>query len=242
MTGVQTCALPISTGTTITNQARIIFDLNASIDTPVWLNTLDVTKPRSQVLPLAVRQSSASFTVNWSGTDEGAGITGYTIFVAENGGLFTPWLVNTPFSTAVFTGQVERSYSFYSIARDGAGNEEDAPSVADTTTSVGSSEDLCPNDPEKTAPGACGCGVPDSEAGKTCTTDSPVSVAPGSRSVPMEHVVVNKTSNPGSKSAMAWTTTVVGQWTKGIRAVVLRAQPGCSGSVAQGPNPVRTEC
>ncbi len=163
----------LTTGTTITNQARIIFDLNASIDTPVWLNTLDVTKPRSQVLPLAVRQSSASFTVNWSGTDEGAGITGYTIFVAENGGLFTPWLVNTPFSTAVFTGQVERSYSFYSIARDGAGNEEDAPSVADTTTSVGSSEDLCPNDPEKTAPGACGCGVPDSEAGKTCTTGQP---------------------------------------------------------------------
>ena len=45
--------------------------------------------------------------------------------------------------------------------------------MADTTTSVGSSEDLCPNDPEKTAPGACGCGVPDSEAGKTCTTGQP---------------------------------------------------------------------
>jgi YVTN family beta-propeller protein len=33
--------------------------------------------------------------------------------------------------------------------------------------------DQCPDDPDKTQPGACGCGVPDTEAGQACTTGLP---------------------------------------------------------------------
>jgi hypothetical protein len=119
------------TGTEIRNKARIIFDTNAPIDTPEWLNTLDNAPPDSQVLPLASNQDSTHFQVSWSGSDAGAGITGYDIYVSENGGTFTPWLQNTPLTSAYFDGNPHSSYSFYSVGRDGAGNVEPAPLTPD---------------------------------------------------------------------------------------------------------------
>ncbi len=126
----------LSTGTQIRNQARIIFDTNAPIDTPQWFNTLDNTKPMSNVLPLSPTQSSASFNVQWQGTDVGSGVRNYTIFVSENGGLFTPWLSNTSATSVIFTGQSGKTYGFYSVAQDQTGNREDPPNAADATTQV----------------------------------------------------------------------------------------------------------
>jgi hypothetical protein len=126
----------LATGTEIRNKATIVFDLNAPIDTPEWFNTLDNTKPESQVLPLAATQLSNYFTVEWAGTDEHSGILDYSVFVSEDGGPFTPWLTNTTETSATFTGQAGKSYVFYSLARDAAGNIEDAPTVPDATTQV----------------------------------------------------------------------------------------------------------
>lgn len=162
----------LATGTTICNQASIVFDVNAPIPTPQWCNSVDSAPPSSHVLPLAANQTSASFTVEWAGTDVGAGIQDYTIFVSENGGPFTPFVSDTTDSSATFTGQVGHNYAFYSIARDLVGNEENPKATPDARTIVGGL-DQCPDDPNKTEPGACGCGVPDSEAGQPCTTGQP---------------------------------------------------------------------
>ena len=95
----------LTTGNTFTNQATVVFDANAPIATPVWTNTLDVTPPVSHVQALPSQESQASFTVNWSGSDVGAGISHYAIFCLRQ-------------RRSVF-GVVERSggYNFRELSR-----------------------------------------------------------------------------------------------------------------------------
>jgi hypothetical protein len=123
-------------GTEIRNKARIFFDLNAPIDTPEWLNTIDATPPTSEVTALPATNAAPRFEVQWSGSDGAAGVAFYTIYVSENGGEFTPWLVNTTETRAVFEGQPSSTYVFYSVATDGAGNREAAPLSGDTSTTT----------------------------------------------------------------------------------------------------------
>lgn len=121
----------LSTGTEIRNQAHIVFDVNAPIDTPEWLNTIDNTKPTSTVSSVAPALCSQEVRVRWSGTDAGAGIASYTVFVSEDDGPFTLWLSNTPDTSGVFTGKWGKQYAFYSLAQDRAGNLEDGKVAPD---------------------------------------------------------------------------------------------------------------
>ncbi|MEY2556640.1 MAG: hypothetical protein QOE34_65, partial [Verrucomicrobiota bacterium] len=124
------------TGTELRNLARVVFDTNAPINTPEWLNTIDNSPPVSHVLPLAANQSSTHFQVTWSGTDAGAGITSYTIYVSENGGAFRIWLENTTLTSAFYDATPNASVAFYSVAHDGAGNIEAAHASPDATVSL----------------------------------------------------------------------------------------------------------
>jgi len=126
----------LSTGTRIRNKAVIVFDKNPPINTPEWLNTIDSTKPTSGVAALPATQSTAAFTVRWSGADGESGIRDYTLFVSESSGPYVVWLKNATAASATFGGEPGKSYAFYSVARDQAGNVEDAPSTADATTRV----------------------------------------------------------------------------------------------------------
>jgi hypothetical protein len=129
----------LSTGKVIKNKATIDFEIGvppAPLDTPEWINTIDITKPESHVLTLSPTQNSASFPVQWQGTDQHSGPGSYSIYVSDNGGSYVEWLSNTTKTSATFTGANGHSYAFYSIARDNAGNLEDAPSSPDTTTTV----------------------------------------------------------------------------------------------------------
>jgi hypothetical protein len=137
--GVTFTVMPASgltTGATITNQAAVVFDANSPIDTPAWLNTIDVTLPLSSVTALPSTESSPTFTVSWSGSDAGSGIATYSIYDSDNGGTYTPWQAGVTATSASFTGQVGHTYGFYSIATDGAGNVQAAKTQADTTTTV----------------------------------------------------------------------------------------------------------
>lgn len=122
------------TGTEIRNKADIIFDTNEPIVTPEWLNTIDVDKPVSNVLPLDDTQSDPEFMVYWTGSDIGAGVKDYTIYVSEDGGSFSEWLTHTPETSSTYTGENGKSYAFYSVARDSTNHVEDIPDVPDTTT------------------------------------------------------------------------------------------------------------
>jgi hypothetical protein len=146
--GVTFNVIPLSavqtTGTQITNGASITFDANAAILTPTYLNTLDADAPVSAVRPLPAVETisgtatTLAFPVAWTGTDKGAGIKSYTIFVSDNNGDFTPWQAAVTTTTASYTGTAGHTYGFYSIATDGAGNVEAGKVKADTTTVVSS--------------------------------------------------------------------------------------------------------
>ena len=140
----------LTTGTEIRNVAWITFDVNPAIrtdqvdphdpskginpDLQAW-NTIDADPPQSSVTVLPT-ESSSRFDVTWSGNDLGAGVASYDIYVSTNGGPWTVWLASTPNPSALFTGKLNDSYAFYSIARDHTGNSETPPAQADTGTKV----------------------------------------------------------------------------------------------------------
>ena len=124
-------------GTEITNQGSIIFDVNAPILTPTTRNTLDIGTPTSSVSALP-SQSDLSLTVNWSGSDDlgGSGIASYTVFVSDNNGPFIAFVTGSTATSAVYTGTNAHTYRFYSVATDNVGQVEPIPATFDAQTLV----------------------------------------------------------------------------------------------------------
>jgi|GEM_PF-1078754 len=136
----------LATGVEIRNIADITFDFSKTIATnqtsaedptpdpaKECLVTIDATLPVSAVTALPAK-SPVEFIVKWSGTDAEAGIQSYSVYVQDNGGAFTPWLLGTTETSSVFTGLSGHSYGFYALAIDNVGNTETAKTKADTTT------------------------------------------------------------------------------------------------------------
>jgi RHS repeat-associated protein len=136
----------LTTGATITQQASIVFDTNPPLQTNSVLNTIDSGPPTSSVTALPSTESSTAFTVIWSGTDDagGSGMSSYSIYVSENGGAFTPFLLGTTETTATFFGQAGQAYGFYSVATDNVGNVQPTPTAAQASTTVTGTQVLAP--------------------------------------------------------------------------------------------------
>ena len=128
--------------------------------------------------------NATDLTVHWSGTDDGAGVAEYTIFVSENGGPATPWLAHTQELAGTFPAQPGKSYGFYSVARDLVGNVEEPPATPDLVATRMSAccsanadcDDGNPCTGAETcnaAIGACIAGAPlvCDDDGDPCTTD-----------------------------------------------------------------------
>lgn len=127
----------LATGTTISNGASIVFDVNAPIDTPTWTNSIDGTAPSSAVASAVPADCTGGLTVTWSGADAGGGIASYDVSVSTDGGPFGIWQEATTETSAVYAGEIGRSYAFQSVARDVAGNAEAPPATPDVTVTAG---------------------------------------------------------------------------------------------------------
>jgi RHS repeat-associated protein/uncharacterized repeat protein (TIGR01451 family) len=128
----------LANATAITNQASIVFDLNAAIPTNAVTNTIDSVYPTSSVSALPAISASSSFTVSWSGSDPGgAGIASYDIYVSTDNGPYTVWLAATTLTSSTFTGAPGHRYSFYSMATDNIGHRQLSPGASQTTTTAG---------------------------------------------------------------------------------------------------------
>jgi hypothetical protein len=93
--------------------------------------------PASHVSALPPTEQNANFIVQWSGTDTGGpGIQNFSVYVSDNGGAFAQWQSSTTATQAWVAGRAGHSYGFYSIARDSAGNQEQAKYSAEATTTV----------------------------------------------------------------------------------------------------------
>ena len=135
----------LATNTAIRNQAQVVFDTNAPIATPTWLNTIDKDAPITHVLPLPATVSATTFAVQWAGSDAGAGIRDFSIYVSDNGGAFTVWQDHTAAVSANFTGTVDHRYGFFALGTDLVGNVEATKTVAEATTQIATSP-VCATD------------------------------------------------------------------------------------------------
>jgi Beta-propeller repeat len=132
------------TGTQVAEQASVVFDGQAAMSTAVWANTIDNAAPVSHVSALPNASTCSAFRVSWSGSDVGSGLQGFTVYVSDTGGPFTPWLSNTTSVGATFTGAVGHSYAFYSIVGDLAGNLEGAKTSPEASIAVTGSSSCGP--------------------------------------------------------------------------------------------------
>ena len=132
------------TGTEISAIANIVFDTNPPIptdeDAAAPLNTIDAEAPVSTVSALPTSTDSPDFTVSWSGTDSGSGISSYDIYVSVDDAPFTLWLDSTTETNAIYQGQAGSQYAFYSIARDNVGQLQALPTTAQAVTTVEDAE------------------------------------------------------------------------------------------------------
>jgi hypothetical protein len=100
------------------------------IATISWL--VDTMPPDSNVAPLPAVETSSTFPVTAVGDDpgpspsgQGSGLVACDLYVSTNGGPFVYWTTVHPWApTALFQGQQDTSYSFYSIGHDALGNSE----------------------------------------------------------------------------------------------------------------------
>ncbi|MCP5525484.1 MAG: putative Ig domain-containing protein [Verrucomicrobiales bacterium] len=97
----------------------------------------DVLPPVSSVAALPP-QTPPQVPLAWDGADEpdGSGIAGYDVFVSEDDEPFRLWLRQTRLTTAVYPGNAGRTYAFFSVAVDNAGNRESPPAVPDARTAT----------------------------------------------------------------------------------------------------------
>ena len=158
-------------GTEITNQASIVFDWNDPINTPQVLNTIDASPPTSHVLPLPPATAETEFLVEWIGQDDsgGSGIASYDVYSRVDNEAYALWLDDTTDTSATFTGEVDHTYAFYSIATDNVGYRELPPDVPDAMIRIGNAPGIT------VTPTA---GLITTEAGGTATFDVVLDVWP----------------------------------------------------------------
>jgi PKD repeat protein len=126
----------LATGSQIKNKSIIYFDANAPIVTNTFLNTIDKASPTSQVGSLAATVQDTVFTINWAGNDQGAGVRSYDVYYSINNQDFRLWQYDVSANEAQFTGKLDSTYRFYSIAKDYAGNTESAKNQAEATVKI----------------------------------------------------------------------------------------------------------
>lgn len=152
----------ISNNTEVKNKACIIFDNNPSLCTNTWSNTIDIELPLSYVKQLPPEIGDTVFQVCWRGHDNISGIQDFDIYYSINGGPFSSWILGTKDTCALFIGQIDSSYQFYSIATDSAGNTEIPPVGYDAITKISClmPEFICPENIVKAqTPGYCGAQI-----------------------------------------------------------------------------------
>jgi len=98
----------------------------------------DYLAPESHIASGSDRTSTHEILVAWGGADEayGSGITNFDIYVSRDAGPYLLWMQATDLLSAKYTGDNGHVYSFYSLARDHAGNLENAPIEMDMATEI----------------------------------------------------------------------------------------------------------
>lgn len=119
----------IQEGASLFNQASIIFDDNAPINTPVWEYRIDTTRPVTSLKPLPLVSPVPQIKVEIIKTDLLSGISSVDIWVSVNDSAYRFWK-STGQIEETYTGEPGKTYKFITLAADNAGNEKLLPANA----------------------------------------------------------------------------------------------------------------
>ncbi len=123
---------------------RNVFSLTAGQSTTYTTTTrfgsgetaqVDITPPTGGISNLPATTVGNNISLSWGATDP-SGIKNYDVFVSVNNGAFTQWQTDVTTTSAVYIGEVGKTYTFYSLATDNAGNEQVAATAPRTSTQV----------------------------------------------------------------------------------------------------------
>ncbi|MEM7787481.1 MAG: hypothetical protein AAF594_07130, partial [Bacteroidota bacterium] len=123
----------LADGTAVSNQAEIVFDVNAPIVTPVWTNTVDLTAPTSRAVSAERFDADTSWVVRFDPEDAGAGVSSVALYAQADGGPFA-FAGITSADSLVFRGAPGVAYGFFSLAADRAQNTEAPKTEAEAFT------------------------------------------------------------------------------------------------------------
>lgn len=142
------CSPGTETGAPIDMGSLIVFDTNPGVATNRVRNTVDSAGPSSHVLTLPELAADGNIDVSWTAEDDAAGseVASVSLYSSKDEGTFglvASGLSAPPFK---FEGEVGHVYSFYSVARDTAGNSEGAKNVAEATVRFTGSAIVWPGD------------------------------------------------------------------------------------------------
>ncbi len=114
----------LADGTKISNRASIVFDNEGAIMTPTWTNTIDDTKPVSEMVSI-VEVNDTVIQLNWQGRDNATELWKYTLAVqvGENG-VWSEILTDTLATSCMLRYYRDTDYGFCVLATDSAGNVE----------------------------------------------------------------------------------------------------------------------
>ena len=128
----------LTTGDTARLGAEIFFDENDPISTGDWVNTVDETAPVSGFDPVAELTTDSTIALTYGGTDRGAGIERYYVYVRKDD---FDWLSEPlPIASggvATVTIDPAARYAFYLVAQDSVGLRENKPQRAEVTYEAG---------------------------------------------------------------------------------------------------------
>ena len=143
----------LATGDEIRNVAEICFDFGEVIATnqvdphdaskgtdPAreCLSTIDAEAPSSAIATGSFTQAGRRIELAWTGQDDagGSGIADYDLYVSVDAGAYAPAAEHVRDTEFVYAGEPGRAYGFYTVARDGAGNLEEAPAAPDAVVTL----------------------------------------------------------------------------------------------------------
>jgi hypothetical protein len=111
-----------ASGQVLPNKATIRFDGNDPIETPTWSNVVDKAPPAPSV-KAGVSTAPLAADVSWGGSDDASGISLWRLEVSRDGGPYELWRTASEPGSDTYAPGVVGSYSFRTVAYDGAGND-----------------------------------------------------------------------------------------------------------------------
>jgi RHS repeat-associated protein len=127
--------LGTANATRINSQAQIGFNNLTPVATDAVFITLDDDAPTSKVATAIA--NGTNIVVTWAGTDASSGLAAYDVYVSTDGGEYQIWQNKTTKTSATYSGEAEKTYSFYSVATDNVDRLEFKTPLAESSVSLG---------------------------------------------------------------------------------------------------------